>query len=156
MAVGNGEAWVVNDGMDIEAGDYLISSAVPGHAMRDRGQFETTYIVARAAEPVRWGEVDEYVTTSDGQRRKHTRMSIFFESFVIHRPAPTALPTAGAGAGAGVGARNAGAVRTHQAGTIERLEAELAATRVAVDELRALVLGLLGDRGGAAAVAGQE
>ena len=50
MAVGNGDLWVVDDGEDIAIGDYLISSAVAGHAMRERSQFETTYIVARAAE----------------------------------------------------------------------------------------------------------
>ena len=154
MAVGNGDMWVVDDGEDIAIGDYLISSAVPGHAMRDRGRFETTYVVARAAEPVRWNEVDDVVGAPDGRLRKHTRMSIFFESFVIHRPTPAAVPTVGAGAGVSV--RDASAVRIRQAGAIERLEAELAATRAAVAELRALVHELLGERGGAAALAGQE
>ena len=42
-------------------------------------------VVARAAEPVDWAEVEEYVTDPEGDRRKHKRISIFFESFVINR-----------------------------------------------------------------------
>ena len=37
MAVGNGVMWVVDTGLDIAPGDPLISSGVPGHAMRSRG-----------------------------------------------------------------------------------------------------------------------
>jgi len=76
MAVGNGQMWIADNGEDIEIGDYLISSAVPGHAMKDRGDFDVAHIVARAAEPVRWSEVTE---SSGGT--KHCLVSVFFESF---------------------------------------------------------------------------
>lgn len=79
MAVGNGEMWVTNLGGDIHAGDYLISSSVPGCAMRDAGMFDTSYVVARAAENIDWDAV-ENDPALDGAKRK--KISVFFESFV--------------------------------------------------------------------------
>jgi hypothetical protein len=155
MAVGNGEVWVVDDGKNVEIGSYLVASGVPGHAMADRGQFETSHIVARAAEPVRWDEVDEYVTTPDGQRRKHARMSIFFESFVIDRSRPAGASSTKVDDSA-ERVYAAADVQARQTDTIERLETELESTRQAVDELRALVLQLMGERGGVPARLGQE
>jgi len=35
MAVGNGDMWVVDEGGDIQPGDFLISSSTAGHAMKD-------------------------------------------------------------------------------------------------------------------------
>jgi len=35
MAEGNGDVWIADMGQDIQPGDYLISSAVVGHAMKD-------------------------------------------------------------------------------------------------------------------------
>ena len=77
MSVGNGVMWVVDDGEDIQPGDYLISSATPGHAVKEDGSEEVAYIVGRAAEKVDWSTVD--TTAVDG--RKHKRISVFFESF---------------------------------------------------------------------------
>jgi hypothetical protein len=81
-AVGNGDVWVADDGRDIAIGDYLVSSATPGHAMRDRETHPVSHVVARAAEAVRWADVSE---TIGGVKRK--RISVFFESFVIDRRA---------------------------------------------------------------------
>jgi hypothetical protein len=79
-AVGNGEIWVVDcGGRDIEPGDFLTSSDVSGHAMKDDpGRFPIGYIVARAAERVRWSELEE--RGSDGL--KHKMISVLFENFV--------------------------------------------------------------------------
>jgi len=77
MAVGNGDMWVVDEGGNVEIGDYLISSATAGHAMKENGQYAASYVVARAAEPVRWSEVGETV-----EGKKHRKISVFFESFV--------------------------------------------------------------------------
>ena len=79
MAVGNGEMWVTNLGGNIRPGDYLISSSVPGHAMRDAGMFDTSYVVARAAENVDW-ETVEPDPTLDGAKQK--KITVFFENFV--------------------------------------------------------------------------
>jgi hypothetical protein len=76
MAVGNGEMWVVDQGQNVEMGDYLISSSVKGHAMKDIGEYDIAHIVAKVAEPIKWSEVTE---TINGV--KHKRVSVFFESF---------------------------------------------------------------------------
>ena len=76
-AVGNGDLWVVDTGADIAVGDPLISSATLGHAMKDDDRFAVSYMVARAAEPVRWAEVTEAVNGV-----KHKKISILFDSHV--------------------------------------------------------------------------
>ncbi len=76
MAVGNGEMWVVENGRDLEVGDYLISSNVKGHAMKDNGSYDVSYIIGRVAEPVNWSNVSETVSGV-----KHKQISVFFESF---------------------------------------------------------------------------
>jgi len=73
MSEGNGEVWVANTGENINPGDYLISSLVPGHAMKDDRSGETSHIVGRAAEPIMWDEVNE---TINGV--KHQKISILF------------------------------------------------------------------------------
>jgi len=91
-AVGNGELWVTDGGGDLSAGDYLISSDIPGCAMKDDpARFPIGYICARASEPVRWSDV---APGADGIRRK--RITILFETFVRdssgeHSPAIQAL-----------------------------------------------------------------
>ena len=52
MAVGNGDMWVTDGGTgDLEPGNHLISSEVPGCAMKDApARFPIGYICARAAE----------------------------------------------------------------------------------------------------------
>lgn len=75
-AVGNGDMWVVDDGEAIQPGDYLISSDVAGHAMKDEGQYQTSYVVARAAQAVDWS-----VETSTINGRKHKKISVLYGSF---------------------------------------------------------------------------
>jgi hypothetical protein len=77
--------WVIETGRDLVAGDYLLSSAVPGHAMTDPGIFETSYIVARVAEPINWKDVSATVTGPDGRQHKRALVSVFFENFTISR-----------------------------------------------------------------------
>jgi len=77
MSVGNGELWVIDSGQDIVPGDLLIASHVPGCAMKDDpARFPVGYIVARAAESVRWGEAD---AQPEGPRR--ARISVLFDRF---------------------------------------------------------------------------
>jgi hypothetical protein len=78
MAVGNGDMWVVDEGRNIQPGDYLISSSTPGHAMRDdETKYPIGHIVARAAEGVDWSSVSEIVGG-----RKHKKISVLFGNFV--------------------------------------------------------------------------
>ena len=85
MAVGNGDMWVSDGGNgDLESGNYLISSGVPGCAMKDDpGRFPIGYICARAAESVEWSAVRP---DSGGVRRK--KISVLFESFERHSGSP--------------------------------------------------------------------
>ena len=79
MAVGNGSMWVVDNGEDLQIGDYLISSAIKGHATKDIGKYEVANIVARVAEPVNWNNETK---TINGV--KHKLVSVFFESFKLY------------------------------------------------------------------------
>jgi len=74
---------------DIEPGNYLISSAVPGCAMKDDpAQFPVGYICARAAEGVKWSEV-----SSDSRGVKRKKISVLFESFERHSGSPALAAT---------------------------------------------------------------
>ncbi|MFH2094316.1 MAG: hypothetical protein ABIJ16_01345 [Bacteroidota bacterium] len=79
MAVGNGEMWVADNGENLETGDYLISSSIPGHAIKDIGQYEEANIIARVAEPVDWN--NETMTING---IKHKKVSVFFENFKLY------------------------------------------------------------------------
>jgi hypothetical protein len=86
MAVGNGDMWVVDEGQNIQPGDYLISSSTPGHAMRDdEAKYPIGHIVARAAEGVDWATVNEMVGG-----RKHRKISVLFGNFVRSNPSTMA------------------------------------------------------------------
>jgi tetratricopeptide (TPR) repeat protein len=77
MAEGNGEMWIVDNSENLQPGDFLISSGVKGHAMKDKGEFAESYVIAKVAEPVDWQNVTE---TIDGV--KHYKVSVLFTSFV--------------------------------------------------------------------------
>lgn len=82
MSVGNGKMWVVDTGEDIETGEYLVSSGVAGHAMKDNESLEISNVIARAAEAVNWSEVSSVVNGT-----KHKLINVFFENFVVDRRA---------------------------------------------------------------------
>jgi len=58
-AVGNGELCVIDRGCgDLEPGDYLISSDIPGCAMKDDpSRFPMGHIIAKAGDRIRWADV---------------------------------------------------------------------------------------------------
>jgi len=83
MAVGNGDMWVTcarenePNQDNIEPGDYLISSDVPGCAMKDDPRrFVVGHVVARAADRVNWSNV-----SADASGLKRARISVLFQSF---------------------------------------------------------------------------
>jgi hypothetical protein len=86
MAVGNGDVWVADNGHNVAVGDYLITSDVDGHAMKDLRTTATSYVFARASEPINWADVTE---TFDGV--KHKKIAVFFESFARDNAAASAL-----------------------------------------------------------------
>ncbi len=77
MAVGNGFVWVVDEGRDIEVGDFLISSSTAGHARLDSGEYPVSHIVAMASEDVAWSAVTD--RAPDG--KKHKLISVTYERF---------------------------------------------------------------------------
>lgn len=85
MAVGNGSLWVSEMEGDIRPGDYLISSSVPGHAIKDYRQSGVSYVIARAAESVDWTNV-----TGVYHGKKHKKISVLFENFIINHDADNA------------------------------------------------------------------
>ncbi|HEY8108440.1 MAG TPA: hypothetical protein VIF43_00265 [Patescibacteria group bacterium] len=80
MAVGNGEVWITDTGKDLGPGDNLISSGVAGHAQMDPGTYPVSHVIAKVAEPVDWGKVEETVD-QDGKKVKHKKVSVFFGAF---------------------------------------------------------------------------
>ncbi|MCH8860721.1 MAG: hypothetical protein IH843_06265, partial [Thaumarchaeota archaeon] len=83
MSVGNGDVWVADMGQDIQPGDYLISSAVAGHAMKDDRSEEVSHIIGRAAEPVVWSEVSDKI-----KNVKHKKISILFNFVPLNNYIP--------------------------------------------------------------------
>lgn len=76
-AVGNGDLWVVDTGVDIAPGDLLISSDVSGCAMVDDSRrFAVGHVIARAAESVDWSRIEP---DAEGVRR--ARISALFDAF---------------------------------------------------------------------------
>jgi len=76
MAVGNGVVWVVDNGENLEPGDYLVSSSVAGYAQKDTGEYPISHIIARVAEPVDWSSVSD---TVGGIKR--ALVSVTYEQF---------------------------------------------------------------------------
>jgi hypothetical protein len=77
MAVGNGDMWVIDTGTNLEPGDYLISSDVPGCAMKDDSvKYPIGHVVAKAAQKVDWSTVKP---EADGVRR--AKVSVLFGAF---------------------------------------------------------------------------
>jgi hypothetical protein len=77
-AVGNTNVWVVDTGKDVEPGDSLITSDVPGAAqVDDPERFEVGNIFGRAAQKVVWSEI---APGPDGKRRAF--ISVLLDSSV--------------------------------------------------------------------------
>ncbi len=80
MAVGNGEMLITphdDHATAIEPGDLLISSHVPGHAMKlDPARFPVAHVVARAAEPLDWSKVQP-----DAAGVRRAKISVLFTQF---------------------------------------------------------------------------
>jgi hypothetical protein len=51
-ALGEGSLWVVNEGGNIQNGDWLTSSSIPGYAMKQSVPYKTSYTIGKALESV--------------------------------------------------------------------------------------------------------
>ncbi len=61
-AVGNGRGWVSNINGEINAGDYITSSEIPGYGMRQDDDVLHNYTLGKAIEDVDWSSVTETVS----------------------------------------------------------------------------------------------
>jgi len=61
-AVGEGRVWVCNSKGDIEAGDYLTTSSVPGYGQKQEDDLLHNYTLGKATETIDWDSVTEVVT----------------------------------------------------------------------------------------------
>ena len=68
--------WLVDKGVNIAVGDYLISSDIAGHAMKDDGTYAVSYIIGRATENIDWSTVTDTVNST-----KHKQITVTYESF---------------------------------------------------------------------------
>lgn len=60
-ALGEGRVWVTNRNGDIEAGDYITTSAIPGYGQRQDDDLLHSYTLGKAIETVDWDSVAETV-----------------------------------------------------------------------------------------------
>ena len=58
FSLGDGSIWVCSEGGNIEIGDFLCTSSVPGHAMKQDDDILRNYTIARATKAVNWDEED--------------------------------------------------------------------------------------------------
>jgi hypothetical protein len=60
-ALGDGRVWVSNINGDIQAGDYITTSAIPGYGQRQDDDLLHSYTLGKATETVDWSSVVETV-----------------------------------------------------------------------------------------------
>jgi hypothetical protein len=60
-ALGEGRVWVTNINGEIEAGDYITTSPVPGYGQRQDDDFLHSYTLGKAIETVDWDSVTDVI-----------------------------------------------------------------------------------------------
>jgi len=60
-AQGDGRAWVSNINGNIEVGDYITTSLIPGYGQRQDDDLLHSYTLGKATETVDWDSVTETV-----------------------------------------------------------------------------------------------
>ena len=77
--VGEGRVWVTNVNGDIEAGDYITTSAIAGYGQKQDDDLLHSYTLGKAIEDVDWSEVVETVEFN-GQTYKAYPISVVYTS----------------------------------------------------------------------------
>ncbi|MCP4675471.1 MAG: hypothetical protein GY854_08190 [Deltaproteobacteria bacterium] len=78
-ALGEGRVWVCDFGGDIGAGDYLTTSSVPGHGMKQDDDLLHNYTLGKATETIDWQHVDEFITIN-GKSYKLYLLAVVYTS----------------------------------------------------------------------------
>jgi len=78
-ALGEGRMWVTNTYGDIEAGDYVTSSDIPGYGQRQEDDLVHSYTVGKAIEAVDWDAIEETIEYQ-GQQVKVYLIAVVYTS----------------------------------------------------------------------------
>ena len=78
-ALGEGRVWVTNRNGNIENGDYITTSEIPGHGQMQDDDFLHSYTLGKAIESVDWEQVTETVE-SGGEKYKRYLIAIVYTS----------------------------------------------------------------------------
>ena len=78
-ALGEGKVWVTNVNGDIQAGDYITTSAIAGYGQKQGDDLLHSYTLGKAIESVDWSEVTETVEF-DGHTYKTYPIAVVYTS----------------------------------------------------------------------------
>jgi len=78
-ALGEGRVWVTDMNGEIEAGDYITTSDVPGYGQLQDDDFLHSYTLGKAIETIDWGQVTETVR-HDGKTYKRYLLAVVYTS----------------------------------------------------------------------------
>jgi hypothetical protein len=78
-ALGDGRVWVTNLNGDIQAGDYITTSAIAGYGQKQADDLLHSYTLGKATETVDWSTVTETVTFN-GQTWKAYPIAVVYTS----------------------------------------------------------------------------
>jgi len=78
-ALGEGRMFVTNTNGDIEAGDYITTSAIPGYGQKQEDDLVHSYTVGKAIETVDWDSVTETID-SKGETHKVYLIAVVYTS----------------------------------------------------------------------------
>ena len=78
-ALGEGRVWVCNINGNIEAGDYISTSTIPGYGQIQADDLLHSYTLGKAIETVDWGTVSETVEYN-GQIYKRYLIAVVYTS----------------------------------------------------------------------------
>ena len=78
-ALGEGRVWVTNQMGEIQAGDYITASAIPGYGQRQNDDLLHSYTLGKAIETIDWEQVTEMVQ-HDGKTYKRYPIAVAYTS----------------------------------------------------------------------------
>jgi Family of unknown function (DUF6519) len=70
-ALGTGRVWVSNINGEVNAGDYITSSEIPGYGMKQEDDILHNYTLGKAIEDVDWSQVTETVSLNGADYKIH-------------------------------------------------------------------------------------
>ncbi len=78
-ALGEGRVWVTNINGNIEAGDYITTSAIAGYGQKQDDDLLHSYSLGKAIESVDWSQVTDTIEY-DGQTYKAYAIAVVYTS----------------------------------------------------------------------------